>query len=362
MMSRSPHPPSSEGMMAAAPPPSGAAASAPRFERHGGYRLQRAFAEVDELPALRDARTELVGMLADSEPRLEEVVLTIESDPALAIAVLRRAPAGERAGIPAAVRALGWSRLRAVVEGLPTFDFFDRSRLLAREAARLRVHGLAVQRTTQQILDALERGVDNRLVVAALVHDIGKVVLGSAYDRYPSMRDLHEPPDQRVKLERTAFGIDHAAAGALFLRRLELADELVVAVERHHSGDARGDGAILQTADALAHYAAGRPVDPGQLAGAAERAGLTATMLRRLLQHPDQAGRGRRAQLAPCPLTARQIEAIRGLHAGKSYKEIADELGTSVSTIRSHLHRVYSRLGVGDRAQAVLVALRHGWI
>jgi putative nucleotidyltransferase with HDIG domain len=346
-------------MMRPAPP---AARGAPwRSERPagGGHRLVAALEDVEQLPALRDAKAQLVDMLAGEDPPLAEVVLLIETDPALTLAVLREARVPE---LPAAVRKLGWPRLQALVEALPTFDFFDRSRLLAREAARLRVHGIAVQRVVQQIRDELELGVSNPLVVAALLHDIGKVVLASAYDRYEATLDAAEPPEERVRIERTTLGVDHAAAGALFLRRLELADEVVAAVEQHHEADAAGDAAVVKTADALAHYAAGRPIDPRQLTRAAEHAGLSAPTLRRLLQHPQPASRGRRAQLEPCPLTERQIEAIKKLRAGKSYREIAAEFGTSASTVRSHLHRAYATLGVGDRAQAVLLASKRGWI
>jgi DNA-binding NarL/FixJ family response regulator len=44
------------------------------------------------------------------------------------------------------------------------------------------------------------------------------------------------------------------------------------------------------------------------------------------------------------------------------YKQIAAELGLSTSTVRTHLHNVYGKLGAMDRAQAVLIATERGWI
>ena len=38
------------------------------------------------------------------------------------------------------------------------------------------------------------------------------------------------------------------------------------------------------------------------------------------------------------------------------------ELGLEVSTVRSHAHSVYRKLGVVDRAQAVLIASGRGWL
>jgi DNA-binding CsgD family transcriptional regulator len=70
----------------------------------------------------------------------------------------------------------------------------------------------------------------------------------------------------------------------------------------------------------------------------------------------------RRHTLPGCPLTDRQREMITLLADGLVYKQIAARLNLSVSTVRTHLHAAYTRLGVLDRAQAVLVCEREGWI
>jgi DNA-binding NarL/FixJ family response regulator len=64
----------------------------------------------------------------------------------------------------------------------------------------------------------------------------------------------------------------------------------------------------------------------------------------------------------PCQLSARELDALRGLAQGKVYKQIADDLSLSASTVRTHLHNVYRKLGAIDRAQAVLIARDSGWI
>ena len=45
-----------------------------------------------------------------------------------------------------------------------------------------------------------------------------------------------------------------------------------------------------------------------------------------------------------------------------NFGQIATELGLSTSTVRTHLHNVYGKLGAMDRAQAVLIASDRGWI
>jgi DNA-binding NarL/FixJ family response regulator len=37
-------------------------------------------------------------------------------------------------------------------------------------------------------------------------------------------------------------------------------------------------------------------------------------------------------------------------------------MNLSVSTVRTHLHNIYGKIGVGDRASAVLLAGERGWI
>lgn len=63
-----------------------------------------------------------------------------------------------------------------------------------------------------------------------------------------------------------------------------------------------------------------------------------------------------------CPLRPRELEALEWLSKGNTYKQAALEMQISFSTIRGHLHNAYRTLGVPDRAQAVLLATRKGWL
>jgi DNA-binding NarL/FixJ family response regulator len=76
---------------------------------------------------------------------------------------------------------------------------------------------------------------------------------------------------------------------------------------------------------------------------------------------PDRGERRPRA-MTKSPLSRQEREVLKGLAASKVYKEIAHDLGIAASTVRSHLHNVYAKLGAADRAQAVLIASREGWI
>jgi DNA-binding NarL/FixJ family response regulator len=59
-------------------------------------------------------------------------------------------------------------------------------------------------------------------------------------------------------------------------------------------------------------------------------------------------------------LTPREREVLAALCAGLANKQIARRLGISEKTVKTHLTRVFSRIGVQDRTQAALWAERHG--
>ncbi|MCX4911598.1 response regulator transcription factor [Streptomyces sp. NBC_00878] len=61
-------------------------------------------------------------------------------------------------------------------------------------------------------------------------------------------------------------------------------------------------------------------------------------------------------------LTPRETEVIVLLTQGKSNAEISEKLSISTATVRSHVHHLLRKLGVGTRAQAVAVAYETGLI
>ncbi len=62
------------------------------------------------------------------------------------------------------------------------------------------------------------------------------------------------------------------------------------------------------------------------------------------------------------PLTPREIEILDCVAQGNSNKEIAFSLGISDQTVKNHITSILRKLAVNDRTQAVIYALKHGWI
>jgi DNA-binding NarL/FixJ family response regulator len=62
---------------------------------------------------------------------------------------------------------------------------------------------------------------------------------------------------------------------------------------------------------------------------------------------------------AAIALSPREREVLDGLAEGQAYKQIADKLGVSIHTVRNYIRRIYEKLHVCSRTEAVAKYLRH---
>lgn len=60
------------------------------------------------------------------------------------------------------------------------------------------------------------------------------------------------------------------------------------------------------------------------------------------------------------PLSKREAEILQKVAYGATTKAVADDLGISPHTVKTHLERIFEKLGANDRAQAVAIAIRRG--
>ena len=347
-----------------------AGAAAPRDNEGHGRRLTAAFEALELFPALAESRNRVLRLVREEHTSAGDVVAAIESDVSLVIAVLRianRTAAAKKTRIstvPKAVEAITPAGVEALVARVNTFDFFERIPGWDAAPERFRLHAVATQRAADRL--AREVGYDDRdeLLVSALLHDIGKLVLTHAYPRYPGqVHGEAQTPEERIHRERRELGVDHALVGGVLARRWGLPPRLATAIERHHADEVEGEAALIRLADMLAHYTAGQPVEPARMLKVARSLGLSADQLRSVMYElPYGAAGEERRQIDPCPLSARETEVLRRLAEGKVYKQIALELNLSTSTVRTHLHNTYTKLGAVDRAQAVLLATQRGWL
>lgn len=58
-------------------------------------------------------------------------------------------------------------------------------------------------------------------------------------------------------------------------------------------------------------------------------------------------------------LTVREKEVLRQLVNGQSYKMVAEDLNIAIDTVRSHIRRIYEKLQVNSKSEAVVKAIRN---
>lgn len=341
-----------------------------RHNEGHGRRLTAAFEALEAFPALAESRNRLLRVVGQERVSAGEVVAAVESDVALVISVLRLGnqvegkTRGRVESVVQAVELLSADAVQALASRARTFDFFERTSVWDAAPERFRLHGIATQRAAERL--ASETGYEHRdrLMVTSLLHDIGKLVLMHAYPGYPAQVHLNaRTPEERIHRERRELGVDHALVGGVLARRWGLPKAIAAVIERHHAEETDGEIAFVRLADMLAHYSQGSPVSPTELLRCARQIGIGPSELRSVMYDlPYATGTGRTRHVDPCPLSAREVEVLKRLAEGKVYKQIALELSLSTSTVRTHLHNIYGKLGAVDRAQAVLMATERGWL
>jgi DNA-binding CsgD family transcriptional regulator len=205
---------------------------------------------------------------------------------------------------------------------------------------------------------------------AALVHDVGRFgVPGSVWDKRGA---LSRSEDERMRMH--VYYVERIFGRPEPLRRIGLL------ASTHHermdgSGYHRGIGGamlspparLLAAADVYHAMTQSRPhrdaltdadaarelrreategrLDPAAVDAVLAAAGHTTSRVR--------AG-------GPAGLTARESDVLALLAAGLPNKAIARQLGISPKTVGNHIERIYTKLGVSNRAGAAMRAMQHG--
>lgn len=201
------------------------------------------------------------------------------------------------------------------------------------------------QRQTREGLAALIAGSTGLQVVAR--YGSGEEALADVAAQHPDvvLTDLGLPGIQ---------GVDVVVSLTKLLPSTPIL-VLTVHGEDHYVFDALCAGAcgyLLKDVEPARLLAAIREVHQGGAPMSPEVARRVVSMFQRFTSPPTgQSG-----------LSERELEVLRLLAEGHSYKTCADQLAVSIDTIRFHVRRIYERLHVHSRSEAVIKALRGGWI
>ena len=135
----------------------------------------------------------------------------------------------------------------------------------------------------------------------------------------------------------------HPGANVVMLTAQEDRDHVAAAVSAGARGYLVKDVSREELCAAVAHALAGRD--------------LVEPSLRRALTE-----RGSRDGSGVAQLTEREIQVLTGMSQGKSNAEIGRDLFLSEDTVKTHARRLFRKMGVTDRAQAVASGFRRGLV
>jgi DNA-binding NarL/FixJ family response regulator len=155
-------------------------------------------------------------------------------------------------------------------------------------------------------------------------------------DGITATQRLSVEPDAPPVLVLTTFDDDEMLSGALragaagFLLKDSSADDLIRAVRAVAGGDSWLDPAV--TGRVLTSYRSSTPAEPPTVDAVHDT------------------------------LTARELEVLLAMAAGRSNSEIAEDLFISELTVKSHIGRIFTKLGLRDRAAAIVYAYDSGLV
>lgn len=188
--------------------------------------------------------------------------------------------------------------------------------------------------------------------------DSDVTVLGEAADGSTGLERITDLQPDVALVDLRLPGLDGTALTRLIRRRLPGVQVLILT-------GLDDDDAIAEALDAGAAGVLKKDASASQIVAAvhavARGAGFFDPNAARLLL-----ARLNRAKLGSANKTAslseRELEVLRELAAGRTNREIAKHLVLSVRTVDNHVHSIYAKLSVHDRAQAALQAVRLGLI
>ena len=159
------------------------------------------------------------------------------------------------------------------------------------------------------------------------------------------LMDVRMPVLDGISATATITG--ELSTRVLILTTFDLDEYVIAGLRAGASGFLLKDVPAEQLAEAVRVVAAGDAL----LAPTATR-----RLLDRLLPLLPEPGRGEQRQQALAALTEREGDVFRAIATGRSNREIADLLFLSEGTVKVHVGRIFSKLNLRDRAQAVVLA------
>jgi DNA-binding NarL/FixJ family response regulator len=205
------------------------------------------------------------------------------------------------------------------------------------------------------LLLAGDRAVFLPQVRRALADHPAIQVVGEASDGLGVLREARRLAPDVVLMDLGIPGVDGAEGARRLLAQIP-AERVVVSA-------AEDDAALLSALYAGARGCLLDTVDPDQIVGAVEavaagHAYLSPKMTVRFLQCIGELPAGPRLAVVDPVLQDRDLAILRLIADGKSNREIGQQLYLSENTVRTYLTEILAKLGLENRVQLAMYAIR----
>ena len=202
-------------------------------------------------------------------------------------------------------------------------------------------------RTGLQMILAAESDIE---VVATAADGAAALAAAALHSPDVVLMDIRMPGMDGLEATRRLLSLERAApCKVVVLTTFDLDEHVYEALRAGASGFLLKDAPSTQLAHALRVAVAGEAL-------------LAPSVTRRLVEAFASRSRPVTAPAALSELTPRETEVLRLVAEGLSNAEIATRLFVGPETVKTHVGRVLTKLGVRDRVQAVVVAYRSGMV
>ena len=198
--------------------------------------LRREIENIETLPTLPSVLHKLLGVIENPKVSLREIGSFISNDPVLTTRVLRAVNSpiygfpGRIASINQSLVLLGVNLIRGLLLGVSVFEAMKKA------LAGLWEHSVGCATAARIIGQKIGLKEPDEVAVAALLHDIGKVIFSLKFQA-DYERVLEDAARREVFVfqgEKEFFGINHAEAGGWIAQKWHFPPALTEIIEYHH--------------------------------------------------------------------------------------------------------------------------------
>jgi HD-like signal output (HDOD) protein/CheY-like chemotaxis protein len=206
--------------------------------------IKSIISQIDSLPSLPSVYTEIVSEMQSDDPAMNKVGQIIAKDISMTAKILQMVNSAffglfRKISSPEqAVMMLGLETIKALVLSVKIFSEFNQKSFSWFKIDDLFSHSLTVSLYAKTILkyENLDQGLINNSMMAGLLHDLGKLVLATNFEK-PYRQVLAaalESGKNLLDLEYEAFGTSHAEIGAYLMGLWRLENNIIEAIAFHH--------------------------------------------------------------------------------------------------------------------------------